>query len=252
MNKKEQRNIQLNKDIWIKYTKEVAGYNINDEAFTKQLFNEKNITHYDQARPDFIIENKQLNIVFGVEHFEFNNSTQNNNGGSIYSQKSSETRKLHRSQEELKLKDLQKDEIIQTNESYKIHSSASNIYDNFKKSFSNHYKRIPDYIDLLKEYDNGETKFKIGFLVEDNSPLGSIDLEDMKTISAFEIFEIMNLVVKADSIDFIIFAHPLSEKSIIFLRDNIQETVASMKLKSVKDLKIADIEIIDLQSTTKI
>ena len=115
---------------------------------------------------------KVNNEVLLLEHFEFNSSGTIRKAGSL--QRNEEARI---DEEFNKSKYISSDDSLFHDE-IKIKPSLENYKNNFIKNFENHYNKIPEYIEHLRE--DGilkDEQYHVAFFIEDTSALGSYYLD---------------------------------------------------------------------------
>lgn len=141
--------------------------------------NIRTITKYE--RPDFYLKTNN-NIIYILEHFEFDNSPVLKKGSVNKAEIAILRNKAKRTLNEEK------------NKNYLRQSLKTTSYENFCRNainnFENHYNKIYSYQENL--YNDGiadeKTIFKIGFLMEDVSPLSLISINDKGDILPVNIF----------------------------------------------------------------
>lgn len=108
-------------------------------------------------------------MVIRIEHYEFNSSLQKRDG-SLFRKESSKAKRNHKKREEIVLEN--KGTII-TNSKLKMKNSIKNYFDNFKYGYLKHKLKVENYKEFIKkEFDCSKKTVKMGFLIEDNSPVG--------------------------------------------------------------------------------
>lgn len=139
------------------------------QAFTKKQVNKileilYNIEQYgnENKGPDLI--SKTNNIIYGIEHFEFD-CTKNDKNGSRYRQQIGVID--NKVNEDIKTKAKVKNTSILT-----LNQNMQNYIDSYKKAYNKHYSKINNYLEYLNnDFPNKEKE--IWFFIEDVTPFGN-------------------------------------------------------------------------------
>ena len=139
------------------------------QAFTKKQAKEilgilYNIEQYgdENKGPDLI--SKTNDIIYGIEHFEFD-CTKNDKKGSRYRQQIGAID--NKVNEDIKTKAKVKNTSVLT-----LNQNMQNYIDSYKKAYNNHYSKIHNYLEYLNN-DFPHKKKEIWFFIEDVTPFGN-------------------------------------------------------------------------------
>lgn len=215
-----------------KDSKAIVLYDLNQHYFDKVV---KNIGKYE--RPDILsfFDDK----IIAIEHFEFD-SFDNSKKGSDFKVKDFVDKKeiQLKINEELK----EKDSVIAHGQ---IDSSASlkNYFDNFKRIFNEHYKKIDSYIEHIEtDFDCSNKEVIMCFFADDVSPLGSYFLDDKRNTNLLNPLysdEIILLMENSPKIKYLIVGtYAMSEHKLIIIensKDVLQKFKAGRKDFTDKD-----------------
>lgn len=208
----------------------IVYYELDQELFNK-VINPNNIGKYE--RPDIlsIFDNK----IVGIEHFEFDSFKR--------SRKGSDFQIKHNILE----KDFQKkiDEELKNKDSVTVHghiestSSLENYFDNFKKNFTEHYKKVDSYIKHIEE-DYGTNKdISICFFAEDVTPLGNYFMDRKKSTSPWLLNplysdEILDLLKNSPKVKYLITgAYAMKEYKLTIIK-NTKDVLDRFKKERTK------------------
>lgn len=195
----------------------IVYYNVDQDLFNK-VINSNNIGSYE--RPDIlsIFENK----IVGIEHFEFDSYKRSNKHGSDFKIKNYyiERKFDKRMKEVLKEKDslIVHDQIEST-------ASLNNYFNNFQKTFKDHYGKINNYLEhIKKDFDCSNKEIHFCFFAEDVSPLGSYFLDKKREISLLNpLFsdEVIELLKNSPKVEYLIIGtYAMREYKIIIIENN--------------------------------
>ena len=154
-------------------------------------------------KPDAYI--KVDNSILIIEHFAINGYEAFPDGGS----------KLQRNERQLdqkleKLSEGQKAEYLTSQ--IGVTNSYQGFIDNCIARFSNHYQKIQSYKERLQEENiaNDGTDFKVCFLMEDVSPLGTLthDGERTRPVVLAQSEEFLDFYTEMNEVDWVISAIP--------------------------------------------
>lgn len=203
----------------------IVYYNISQELFNK-VIDPNNIMSYE--RPD-ILSVFDNNIV-GIEHFEFDSYKSRNKRGSDFKIKDYIIEKKF---DEKMKKQLKENDSVIFHAQIESTASLQNYFNNFKKVFISHYKKLNDYLNHIKtDFDCSNKDIHFCFFVEDESPLGSYYLNSKREICLLTpLFsdEIIELLKNSPKVEYLVIGtYAMSEHKMIII-ENKEETLERFK-----------------------
>lgn len=203
----------------------IVYYNIDQELFNK-VINPNNIVCYE--RPDIlsIFDNK----IVGIEHFEFDSYKRTNKHGSDFKIKNySIERKFDKKVKEV----LKEENSLIVHDQIESTASLNNYFDNFQKIFKEHYKKINDYSEHIKQdFDCSNKEIHFCFFAEDVSPLGSYFLNEKREISLLTpLFsdEVIELLKNSPKVEYLIIGTYAMKEHKIIIIENKKEVLEKFK-----------------------
>ncbi len=205
-------------------------YYINQELFNK-VVNPDNIRSYE--RPDIlsIFDNK----IVGIEHFEFDSYKSSNKHGSDFKIKNSSVERKF----DEKVKEIlkEKDSLI-VHDQIESTASLNNYFNNFKKIFKAHYRKINDYLEHIKQdLDCSNKEIHFCFFAEDVSPLGSYFLNEKRKISLLNpLFsdEVIELLKNSPKVEYLIIGTYAMDKHKMIIIENKKKVLEKFKKEHMK------------------
>lgn len=227
-----------------------------DDIINKYFSIDTNVSVYSKDAFDIEIELNKLihnmipyekpdilsfydNKIVGIEHFEFDNY-KNNKKGSDFKVKDNEISKKF---DNYVAKELKEKKMVTLTDTIASTSTLGNYYDNFQNSFLNHYNKIDNYIENIKNnYDVPNKKMEIWFFAEDVSPLGSYYMNkegDIKLLHPFLNIEMIKLLENSPKLIGIILGTYAGNNYKVFVIYNSEEAIEKLK-KDVLNLTEKD------------
>lgn len=231
---KKQSNISENIEVFDRYFNRGKVRVLNKESRKKyeEIFQEEARVSIEQKFPDYVILNSS-EVIYGIEHFEFNSSLQRRKG-SLFRQESEKAKRNHK--ENVKNNE---EFVTTTYTQLMIESSSTNYFDNFIYGYEKHRKKIDEYKEeIKKEFDVSQEKIKLGFLIEDNSPTGVIRKDTTRTLYPFNVTEIIELLEDEKDLDFVIFSNYYEDTSYFISIKSIAEVAKMEENVSYKEVDI--------------
>ena len=196
-----------------------------------------NIEQYgdENKGPDLI--SKTDNIIYGIEHFEFD-STRNDKKGSRFKQQIGIID--NKVNNEIKIKDK-----VHNTSVLELSQDLNNYINNYKKIYSYHYSRIQSYLENLNK-DYPDLKKEIWFFIEDVTPFGNHYLDnDCKPLLFHPMLsrELIELFEQSSQLQGIIFATNLfgnEKKLFVYLKSKKEINLLKKECskESVKSLLV--------------
>ena len=139
-------------------------YELDQKLFYK-VIDLKNTKIYE--KPDIL--SIFDNTIVGIEHFRFDSYKNNSKGSDLQIKQKKVLNYLHEQIE----KSLVDNPNVTIERQIKSTSSLDNYIHNFKKTFIQHYKKVDDYINHIREDCADNKKISICFFAEDCTALGN-------------------------------------------------------------------------------
>lgn len=172
--------------------KSIGNFNI------KELVNSLLESNKFDAPDRYYIKEKDI---FIFEHFQIDSSKHTKNGSSSQIAENNEEKEIQQYSKN------NKNKSFSLSGSLKIDNSAKYYMDTLSKSFKKHY----DHIDLYKKriiqeekLKFGDFSFKIVFIIEDNSILGTFRKDNADLVFPYLVKDFMDQIRKYGKIDFLI------------------------------------------------
>lgn len=231
---KKHSNISENIKVFDRYFNKGKVRILNEESRKQceEIFQEGTKVSIEQKFPDYVILNCS-EVIYGIEHFEFNSSLQGRKG-SLLRQESQKAKRNHNNNVE------NNEEFVTTTHSQlMIESSSTNYFDNFIYGYEKHKKKIDKYKEVIKkEFDVSQEKIKLGFLIEDNTPTGVHRKDTDKILYPFNVTEIVEILENEKDLDFVIFSNYYEDTSYFISIKSMTEVTKTEKNISYKEIDI--------------
>ncbi len=189
-------------------------YNLNQQLFSDVV---KNVKPYE--RPDILSIFK--NKIVGIEHFEFDSFNRTSKGSEYRTNEF----KIQKRFEKIMNDELKCKNFVSMHDKITGNSNMKNYFDNFQKAFLNHYNKIDDYVDHIKEeFDCSQKEIHICFFAEDVSPLGSVYIKDEKIDLLTPLFSdtIIEMLKNSPKVEYLIIGtYALSEYKLVIIENKI-------------------------------
>jgi|GEM_PF-2948869 len=211
------------------------------ELFSKRM-ETMNIAHFD--RPDIVIGDNSFTYFF--EHFIFDSSENTKKGTEMRKEEARVTRDfdLHAN------KSLRKspDKTVIKRDIYTSDRSIQNYISNYKRNFTNHYKKLENYMKHAK-VDELQMPYEFGFVIENSSNLPDIVLDEndkTQILLPIHLKELLDLMENSPEIKniFYITQSNMSKYSVFYFRN---EGTLSQEIEDLGIKDYTDKELINLK-----
>lgn len=199
-------------------------YNIDEEIFKKVLKFE-NIISYE--KPDIL--SMFENQIIGIEHFEFDSFKRTKKGSTL----KIEENQIEKDFEKKMRKAFKHKKTIIVEEKIQSIRSLDNYFNNFKKIFLEHYKKIDSYIEHIKEdFDCRNKEIHICFFAEDVTHFGNFlikENEEFLLLNPLYSDEIIEMLKNCLKVEYLIIGTEMMDKNKIIIIENRKETFEKFK-----------------------
>jgi hypothetical protein len=185
-------------------------------------------------RPDIVIGNDSFTYFF--EHFIFDSSKNTKKGTEMRKEEARVSRDFDTHVNESLKKSP--DKTVISRDTYISERSIQNYISNFRRNFSNHYKKLEDYKKHAK-VDELKMPYEFGFVIENTSNLPDIILnenDNTQVLLPIHLKELLELLKKSPEIKniFYITHSNMSKYSIFYFRNE------ATLFREIKELGIKD------------
>lgn len=197
-----------------------------DQKLLNKVVDYNHICEYEKPDILSIFENK----IIGIEHFEFDSFKCNRKGSDYqikYNMLDCEFRKQIG-------EELLKNTSVTLHAEIESTASLDNYFNNFKRNFTEHYKKIDSYISHIEDDFGKDKEISICFFADDVTPLGNYFVEsESKTpiqlllpLYSDEIIELLNNSPKVKYL--IIGTYGMNEDKLVII-ENKEEVLERFK-----------------------
>lgn len=252
--KKTQNNIRDNSRIFEKYlnTGKIQLLVEEDKDFLFKLYNSTNQVYFDQEYPDIIINSEFNNLIFGIEHFEFNSSKETKKGSFLKAESAQKKSEHNIKVQNIIKEDQERINIITSHDRLIVNPTIEFYYNSFNRNINNHIAKITAYkTQIGKVFSVKEEKMKLGFLIEDTSYLGTIK-KNGDLLYPFMIKEIVSKILNIKKINFVIFADYYTDSAFFVTLTGLTAFIERNELLSLDSIELADINPNQVSATVVI